>query len=84
MTNLGAGRTGWAVTFTLPGNQRITSAWSATVTQSGSQVTARNASWNGALPTGATATFGFQATYSGTNGRPDDIRLDGAGCTITA
>lgn len=84
VTNLGAARTGWAVTFTFPGDQRVASAWSATVTQSGSQVTARNASWNGALPTGATATFGFQATYSGTNARPDDFRLDGAACAVTA
>ncbi len=84
VSNLGAARTGWTVTFTFPGDQRISNAWNATVTQSGNQVTARNAGWNGALPTGATATFGFQGTYSGTNTRPSDIRLDGAACTVTA
>jgi glucose/arabinose dehydrogenase len=83
VTNLGAARTGWAVAFTFPGDQRVTNAWGATVTQSADQVTARNASWNGALATGATATFGFQATYSGTNARPNDLRLDGAPCTVT-
>ena len=84
VTNLGAARTGWAVTFTFPGDQRISNAWNATVTQSAGRVTARNAGWNAALPAGATATFGFQGTYSGTNTRPADIRLDGAACTVTA
>ncbi len=84
VTNLGAARTGWTVTFTFPGDQRVSNAWNATVTQSARQVTARNVGWNGALPTGGTATFGFQGTYSGTNARPADIRLDGVACTITA
>lgn len=83
VTNLGAARTSWTLTFAFPGNQQISNAWSATVTQSGAQVTARNASWNGSLPSGATVTFGFQASYSGTNARPGDFRLDGAACTVT-
>ena len=82
VTNLGAARNGWTVTFTFPGDQRVSTAWNATVTQSAGQVTARNAGWNGALPTGATATFGLQGTYSGTNARPADFRLDGAACTV--
>ena len=41
------------------GGERITQAWSATVTQSGTAVTADNADWNGTLAPGATATFGF-------------------------
>jgi glucose/arabinose dehydrogenase len=83
VTNLGAARTAWSLTFTFPGNQRISNAWSATVTQSGAAVTARNASWNGSLPTGATTSFGFQATYTGTNARPSDFRLDSTPCTVT-
>ena len=83
MTNLGAARSSWAVTFTFPGNQQVTGGWNATVTQAGGVVTARNAGWNGDLPAGATATFGLQATYSGTNARPTDFRLDGAGCAVT-
>jgi glucose/arabinose dehydrogenase len=83
VTNRGATRTSWALTFTFPGDQRVTNAWNATVTQSGAQVTARNVSWNGSLPNGGTVTFGFQGTYSGTNARPADIRLDGVPCTVT-
>jgi hypothetical protein len=61
---------GWTLTWTWPGNQQVTSAWNATVTQSGTQVTARNASYNAAIAAGASTSFGFQASYSGTNTAP--------------
>ncbi|WP_438862063.1 cellulose binding domain-containing protein [Paractinoplanes aksuensis] len=83
VTNLGATRNSWTLTFTFPGNQRVTGAWNATVTQTGTAVTARNASWNGGLAPGATVTFGLQATFSGTNARPTDFRLDGEPCTVS-
>ncbi|WP_442875166.1 cellulose binding domain-containing protein [Actinoplanes sp. NBC_00393] len=83
VTNLGAARSSWTVTFTFPGNQQVTGAWNATVSQSGAAVTARNASWNGTLAAGATTSFGLQATYSGTNARPTDFRLDGTACAVT-
>lgn len=58
---------GWTVTFTFGGGQRITQAWNATVTQSGATVTARNVGWNGTLAPGASAAFGFLASWSGAN-----------------
>ncbi|MBL7260111.1 PQQ-dependent sugar dehydrogenase [Paractinoplanes lichenicola] len=84
VTNLGAARSSWTLTFTFPGNQQVTGAWNAAVSQAGAAVTARNAGWNGALATGATATFGLQATYSGTNAGPTDFRLDGTPCAVTS
>jgi glucose/arabinose dehydrogenase len=83
VTNLAAARTSWTLTFTFPGNQRVTNAWNATVTQSGTAVTARNVSWNGSLATGGSVSFGFQATYSGTNTRPTDFNLDGTTCAVS-
>jgi glucose/arabinose dehydrogenase len=83
LTNRGAARTGWTLTWTFPGNQQVSSSWNSTVTQTGAQVTARNATWNGDLPAGGTVSFGFQATYSGTNARPADVRLDGVACAVT-
>ncbi|MFC7642314.1 cellulose binding domain-containing protein [Streptosporangium lutulentum] len=56
--------TGWATSWTFPGGQ-ISQAWNATLTQSGSAVTARNAAWNGSLAPGATATFGFISSGTG-------------------
>lgn len=48
---------GWTVTWTYPGDQRITGAWNATVSQSGGTVTARNATWNGSVPAGGATEF---------------------------
>lgn len=72
---------GWTLTWTWPGNQQVTNAWNATVTQSGSQVTARNAAHNGTIAAGARSSFGFQATYSGTNTAPATFALNGSPCT---
>lgn len=72
---------GWTLGFGFAGDQRIGSAWNATVTQSGSAVTARDAGWNGSLAPGASASFGFQATYSGTNAVPTRYTLNGAVCS---
>ena len=60
----------WKVTWTWGGNQAITNAWNATVTSSGTAVTATSMSYNGALAAAGSTSFGFQATYSGTNAAP--------------
>jgi hypothetical protein len=57
----------WKVTWSFGGNQSITNAWNATVTQSGANVTATSVSHNGVLSPGTSTTFGVQATYSGAN-----------------
>jgi len=71
---------GWTLRFTFPGDQAITNAWNAAVTQSGSQVSAVNQDYNASIPAGGTATFGFQATYSGTNSTPTGASLNGTAC----
>jgi hypothetical protein len=60
----------WKVTWTWPGNQAISNSWSATVSASGTSVTATNASYNGAVAAAGSASFGLQASYSGTNTLP--------------
>ncbi|GAA0997661.1 hypothetical protein GCM10009555_095590 [Acrocarpospora macrocephala] len=71
----------WVLTWTWPGNQQITSTWNATVTQSGAQVTARDAGHNAVIGASSATTFGFQATYSGTNTPPPEFKLNGIVCT---
>jgi cellulase/cellobiase CelA1 len=61
---------GWALTFTFPGDQRITSAWNGTVTQSGQTVTATNASYNAAITPGASTSLGFQGTWTSSDSPP--------------
>ncbi|MEJ3747948.1 cellulose binding domain-containing protein [Actinomycetes bacterium KLBMP 9797] len=61
---------GWTVRFTFPGDQRITNAWNATVSQDGARVTATSLDWNRRVAAGGSVSFGFQATHGGTNASP--------------
>ncbi|MGB2572390.1 endo-1,4-beta-xylanase [Micromonospora citrea] len=78
--NDGAALNGWTVGFAFTAGQQVTNAWNATVTQSGAQVTARNAAWNASVPTGGTVSFGFQGTHGGSNPTPASFTLNGATC----
>jgi cellulose binding protein with CBM2 domain len=81
VTNAGGAATnGWTLQWTWPGNQQVTNAWNATVTQSGAEATARNATWNATIAPGQSVSFGFQATYSGSNASPSRFALNGAVC----
>jgi hypothetical protein len=60
---------GWTVRFRFA-NQTITQSWSASVAQSGLDVTATNAAWNGSLAPAASTTFGFIGSWTGTNPVP--------------
>jgi hypothetical protein len=80
VTNGGAPVTSWTLSWTFAGNQRVTSGWNATVTQTGNAVSATSVGWNGPLATGASTRFGFQATYSGTNTAPTDFSFNGVSC----
>lgn len=82
ITNRGPSINSWTLTWNFGGNQTISNAWNSTVTQSGAAVTARNVSWNGSILTNASVTFGFQASYSGTNARPAEFRLNNNPCTV--
>ncbi|CAM5552315.1 cellulase family glycosylhydrolase [Streptomyces canus] len=55
----------WKVTWTWPGSQKVTSLWNASYTQTGSTVTATNASHNGAVAVGGSASFGFGGAPGG-------------------
>ncbi|WP_322973200.1 glycoside hydrolase family 6 protein [Peterkaempfera griseoplana] len=72
----------WTLKWTFPGDQKITSAWNAQVSQSGSAVTAANASYNGTLAAGASTSFGFQGTYAASNATPTAFTLNGAACSV--
>ncbi|HVQ95128.1 MAG TPA: cellulose binding domain-containing protein [Mycobacteriales bacterium] len=65
-----AARSAWTATVTFGNGQRITQSWSATVTQTGAAATAENLSWNGSLAAGASTTFGFLASWTGSNAAP--------------
>ena len=78
---MSGGRSGfWTVAFAFTSGQTVTGGWNATVTQSGTRVTARNASWNGTVAPGGTVSFGFQGAHGGTNPSPTLFTLNGATC----
>ncbi|GAB3535910.1 cellulose-binding domain-containing protein [Phytohabitans suffuscus] len=82
LTNLGDPVDGWTLTWSFGAGQQVTQAWNATVTQSGAQVSARNAAWNGGLATGANTSFGFNGSWSGgANPAPSSFSLNGTVCT---
>jgi mannan endo-1,4-beta-mannosidase len=62
---------GWTVTWTYANGQTVSQAWNATVTSSGSAVTARNVSYNGTLAAAGTTSFGFLGSWNGTNPVPN-------------
>ncbi|MEV4947376.1 endo-1,4-beta-xylanase [Streptomyces sp. NPDC053755] len=64
---------GWKVTWEYGAGQRVTQAWNATVTQSAARVTAVNAAYNAAVPTGGSVTFGLNGSRSGTNPPPTGL-----------
>ncbi|MFI9010902.1 CotH kinase family protein [Actinosynnema sp. NPDC053489] len=60
----------WTVSWSYANGETVTQAWNATVTSQGSTVTARNAAHNGSVGAGASTTFGFLGSTSGSPGTP--------------
>jgi hypothetical protein len=81
ITNLGDPLNGWTLAWTYAAGQQVTQHWSTVLTQSGSQVTARNVDYNGSLATGGSASFGFNGSWTGSNPAPASFTLNGVACT---
>ncbi|MEV4344518.1 non-reducing end alpha-L-arabinofuranosidase family hydrolase [Actinoplanes sp. NPDC049596] len=81
ITNLGDAVSGWTLTWSYAAGQSVTQAWNATVTQSGSAVTAKNAGYNGSIATNGTVSFGFNGSWTGSNPVPATFALNGVTCT---
>ncbi|MFD7129955.1 glycosyl hydrolase family 18 protein [Streptomyces sp. NPDC059894] len=73
--------TSWTVEWDFPSGTSVSSAWDADVTSSGTHWTAKNKTWNGTLAPGASVSFGFNGTGSGS---PANCKLNGGGCDGTS
>ncbi|CAM5581566.1 glycoside hydrolase family 18 chitinase [Streptomyces fumanus] len=71
----------WTVEWDFPSGTKVTSAWDATVTNSGDHWTAKNLGWNGTLAPGASVSFGFNGSGSGS---PAGCKLNGGSCDGTS
>lgn len=81
VTNLGDPVQSWSLSFDFPSGQTVSQLWNGAASQAGATVTVRNADWNGAVATGATASFGFNG--SGAGAAPAVFRFNGTACTGT-
>ena len=73
---------GWQLTFSFANGQTITQLWNGSYSQSGSNVSVTNASYNGTIAPGGTANFGFNGSWSGSNAAPTSFVLNGQTCSI--
>ncbi|MGW0910183.1 glycosyl hydrolase family 18 protein [Streptomyces sp. NPDC002784] len=69
--------TSWTVEWDFPSGTTAGSAWDADVTSAGNHWTAKNKSWNGTLAPGASVSFGFNGSGSGS---PSNCKLNGGSC----
>ncbi|WP_189225312.1 glycoside hydrolase family 6 protein, partial [Saccharothrix coeruleofusca] len=77
--NSGPAVESWTLTFSAPG-VTVTQGWNGTWSDTGDTVRVQNASWNGRLATGGTATIGYSASYSGSTPPFGSPALNGAAC----
>ncbi|NGN66188.1 chitinase [Streptomyces sp. A7024] len=67
----------WTLTWSFPSGTSVTSAWDADVTSAGTTWTAKNKGYNGTIAPGASVSFGFNGTGSGS---PSNCTVNGASC----
>jgi endo-1,4-beta-xylanase len=72
---------GWTLTFTFPGDQKITNAWNVTATQSGQAVTAVNMPYNATIAPGGNTALGFQGTWTTNDTSPTVFKINGSTCS---
>ncbi|CAA6813436.1 MAG: Cellulose-binding domain protein [uncultured Thiotrichaceae bacterium] len=78
--NQGDALSGWQVTWDMPDQQRITNLWRGSFSQTGDAITVNSQSWNGSVNSNAAFNFGFNASYSGANNIPTNIKVNGVLC----
>jgi len=71
---------GWTVTYAFPGDQKITNAWNATVTQNGTAVSATNLSYDATIAPGGSVSFGYQGTWTNNDTSPSSFSVNGTAC----
>jgi endoglucanase len=71
----------WTLTWTFPGDQKISSLWNATFSQSGENITASAESYNATLAAGASVTVGFTGTFTASDTSPTAFDVNGTACS---
>ncbi len=72
---------GWTLTYAYSGNQKLGNGWNGTWSQSGQNITVKNAGHNARVAAGTAVSTGAQFTYSGSNTAPTSFAVNGTACT---
>lgn len=71
----------WVLTWTFTNGQTIYGLWNGAASQSGSNVTVRNLSYNGSIPAGSSYTgVGFTGSWNAANAVPTSFAINGTTC----
>lgn len=83
ITNTGSSAiNGWSLVFSFANGQTITQIWNASASQSGSQATLTNLSYDASIAPGATLnSIGFLGNWNGTDTAPTSFTLNGKACS---
>ncbi|MBV9380610.1 MAG: cellulose binding domain-containing protein, partial [Streptosporangiaceae bacterium] len=85
VTNTGtASISPWTLTWTFPGDQKISTLWNASYTQSGENVTATAEPYNATVAAAGSVTVGFTGTYTASNVSPATFSVNGTACRLPA
>jgi Glycosyl hydrolase family 12/Cellulose binding domain len=71
---------GWTLTWSFAGDQRISDLWDGNFTQSGQRVSVTNASYDATIAPATSVTIGFTGTRTGSDAPPAAFQLNGTGC----
>jgi hypothetical protein len=71
---------GWSLTFTFPGDQKVTSNFNGGFSQASENVTLTNAGYNGTIAPGGSITDGFQGTWTSSDANPTSFSINGTAC----
>ena len=72
---------GWTLTYGYAGNQKLSNGWNGVWSQSGQNISVKDAGYNATIAAGAAVSTGAQFTYSGTNTSPTNFAVNGTSCT---
>ena len=71
---------GWSLTFTFPGDQKISSNFNGGFSQTAENATLTNAGYNGTIAPGASITDGFQGSWTSSDASPTSFSVNGTAC----
>ena len=71
---------GWTLTWSFAGDQRVADLWNGDFTQSGERVSVTNASYDRTIAPSASVTIGFTGSSTGSNAPPAAFQLNGTDC----